>query len=139
MRFCLLRPEDVIYQWETLAALFENAVAQGRGELATSDIRQLVLSGRMFVFALVDANDTPVLAVTAEFQQYPRKVVLIVGFGAGDHAATHRERIWEVLTDFARRGGATAVQSFVQNPAMVRYHERFFGAERAYTVMERSL
>ena len=111
--------------------MLDAAVREGKGEVEVDDLRQLVLSGRMFIFA---TND---FALTCEFVIYPRKTVMIVGFGAGkvaDHPA-----FAQVLENFAKHGGASSIQTYCRNPAMVRYYKRFFDVEPLYAVLEKQL
>ena len=63
--------------WPRLRELLKPAMAFGQGEMEVDDILELALQGRMFVFANED------FAVTAEFVYYPRKTVMVVGYGAG--------------------------------------------------------
>ena len=129
--FRLLMPHEVISRWDHLVEMLRHAIDQGRGECNVDDVRKLVLSGRMFIFA--DDN----LAVTVEFTTYPQKTVMVVGFGAG--CVRHHQRIAETLRDFATRGGADAIQTYCKNPAMVRYYRRWFQLEPVYTVLETTL
>lgn len=138
MNIRLLHPDEVLRRWEDLRRLLALAVEQGRGELAVDDIRKLVLNGRMFLLGGFDDAGTLCLAVTAEVVVYPRKTVLLVGFGSGKTHDAHTGCMLAVR-DLARRAGADCIQTYCQNPAMVRYHQRFFGAQPAYTVMEMSL
>ena len=127
----LLRPEEVLYRWDELAPLLQRAVDQGRGEVEVEDIRALVLAGRMFLLA------TDECAVTCEFLTYPQKTVMVVGFGAGsfDHDA-----VIEAVTDLARRGGASSIQTYCRKPSMVRYFRKYFDdVAPAYPVLERKL
>ncbi len=103
----------------------------GNGELEVDDILARALEGRMFVCADDD------FAVTIEFIHYPRKVVMIIGFGGG--AVPDRERVAETLRAIALHAGATSVQTYCKNPAMVRYYRRWFGLKPLYTVLEKSL
>lgn len=137
MTFRLLRPDEVLTHWEVLRDLLDKAVHEGRGEVDVDDLRDLVLGGRMFIFAALE-DGSPVFALTAEFMLYPRKNVLLVGFGAGVVNSLLPE-VWSALSAFAARGGATTIQTYVKNPAMVRYHRRFFDAAPAYTVLEKQL
>ena len=119
-------------RWDQLAILLQPAVDLGRGEVEVDDIRSLVLAGRMFVLA------TEVYAVTAEFVIYPRKTVMVVGFGAGE--IHDPEEVQRVLEAFARNGGASAIQMYCRKGSMERYFARFFeGVAPAYTVLERKL
>jgi hypothetical protein len=130
--FKLLRPEEVIERWDALSALLEPATKLCQGEVELADIRSLVLSGRMFVFA----SDS--FAVTCEFTTYPRRTNMVVGFGAGkvrDHVF-----VANTLIEFAKKAGADAIQTYCQNPSMVNYYKRFFdGVEPVYTVLEKQL
>lgn len=137
MKLRLLHPDEVLQRWPTLQALLIPAVEQGRGELEVTDIRRKVLGGGMFLFGGFSGDD-PCFALTAEFVFYPRKTVLIVGFGAGDMGDSYDDCM-EVLAAFARQGGAETIQTYCKNPAMVRYHKKHFGAEVAYTVLEKTL
>jgi hypothetical protein len=62
---------------------------------------------------------------------------MVVGFGAG--CVRHHSHIAETLRDFAKRGGAAAIQTYCKNPAMVRYYRRWFKLEPVYTVLETTL
>lgn len=138
MEFRLLRPEEVVVHWEEIAPLLEKAVSYGNGELEVDDIRKLVLGGRMFVFGGFNEEKRLRLAVTTEFSTYPRKTVLVIGFGAGS-LGEHANEVFLTLADFARQGGATAMQTYCKNPAMVRLHQKYYDAETAYTVLEKQL
>ena len=138
MEFRLLRPEEVVVHWEEIAPLLEMAIAYGTGELEVDDIRRLVLGGRMFIFAGFNQEKHIKLAVTTEFNTYPRKTVLVLGFGAGQIGEFANE-IFLKVADFARQGGATAIQTFCKNPAMVRLHQRYYAPDVAYTVLEKQL
>ena len=89
MNIRLLHPDEVLRRWDELRYLLAFAVEQGRGELAVDDIRKLVLNGRMFVLGGFDDEGALCLAVTAEVVVYPRKTVLLVGFGAGKAHDAH--------------------------------------------------
>jgi len=129
--FKLLTPHEVLARWSSLRTLLANALATAKGELEVDDIRQLVLSGRMFIFA--DKN----FAVTCEFMFYPKKTAMLVGFGAGK--VPDRLRVEALLTEFAHRGGATSIQTYCSNPAMIRYYRRWFQMEPTYTLLEKQL
>lgn len=138
MEFRLLRPEEVVVHWEEIAPLLEKAVSYGNGELTVDDIRKLVLGGRMFIFAGFNAERRINLAVTTEFNVYPRKMVMVIGFGAGT-LGEHANDVFMKLADFAKQGGATALQTFCKNPAMVRLHQKYYDPDVAYTVLEKQL
>ena len=128
----LLRPEEVLYRWDELASLLQRAVDLGRGEVNVDDIRALVLGGRMFIFA------TDAFALTCEFITYPQKTVMVVGFGAGQ--VGDPAGVLQVLEEFARRGGASSIQSYCRKPSMVRYYRKYFDdVAPAYTVLEKKL
>lgn len=133
--FRLLRPEEVVGRWTVLRGHLIHAVEQGRGELEVDDLRKLVLAGRLFIFGGFSGGEA-VLAVTAEFVAYPRKTIMLLGFGAGS-SREQFAKCFEVLNAFAKSAGATVIQTYCQHPAMVRYHQRHFGADVAYTVMEK--
>lgn len=138
MEFRLLRPEEVVVHWEEIAPLLDKAVSYGNGELAVEDIRRLVLGGRMFIFAGFDSDKRINLAVTTEFNVYPRKMVMVIGFGAGT-LGEHANEVFLKIADFAKQGGATALQTFCKNPAMVRLHQKYYDPDVAYTVLEKQL
>lgn len=138
MEFRLLRPEEVVVHWEEIAPLLDKAVAYGSGELEVNDIRKLVLGGRMFIFGGFTEHKKLTIAATAEFNIYPRKTVLVIGFGAGE-IGEHANSMFLTVADFARQGGATSIQTFCKNPAMVRLHQRYYAPEVAYTVLEKKL
>ena len=129
--FRLLRPEELLDQWENLNRLLLPALDRSNGELLPDDIRDLVLSGRMFVFT--DGE----FAVTTEFVFYPRRTVMVAGFGAGK--VPDRAVVESVLTEFARRGGAVAIQTYCKDPAMLRYYRRWFHLTPTYTLLEKQL
>ncbi len=129
--FKLLRPEEVIARWDDLAKLLDQAVQMGNGELHVEDIRTLVLGGKMFIFA------DDVFALTCEFVVYPRKTVLVVGFGSG--TVRDRKSCVAAVEEFAIRGGASSLQTYCRNPGMVRYYKRFLDVDPLYTVLEKSL
>lgn len=129
--FKLLMPHEVLSRWEGLSSLLRAAVEQGNGECDVEDIPKLVCSGRMFVFA------SDQFALTAEFVHYPQKTSMVVGFGAGQ--VPERDDVAGVLTDFAKRGGATSISTYCKNPAMTRYYRRWFGLTPVYTVLEKPL
>lgn len=129
--FRLLRPEEVVSRWETLGKLLQPAIDRSNGELAVDDVRNLVLMGRMFIFA------TDKFAVTTEFMVYPKRTVMLVGFGAGK--VPDRDNVAAVLIDFAKRGGAEAIQTYCKDPAMERYYRRWFQLTPTYTLLEKQL
>lgn len=129
--FRLLRPEEVIDRWPELSRRLDAAVQEGKGEVEVDDLRQLVLSGRMFIFA------TDQFALTCEFVFYPRKTVMIVGFGAGK--VSDRLAFVQTIEDFARNAGASSIQTYCRNPAMVRYYKRFLDVDPLYAVLEKQL
>lgn len=126
--FKLLRPEEVIDRWCELSTLLNPAVDSSNGEVVTDDILRLVIGGRMFVFA--DEK----FALTCEFIVYPQKTVMVAGFGAGQVTEIHR--YIKTISEFAKRGGASAIQTYVRKPAMVRYYKRLLNIEPLYSVME---
>jgi len=128
--FKLLMPHEVITRWDDLSVLLADALAEGGGECAPDDIRSMVLAGRMFVFA----DDQ--FAATVEFVTYPRKTVMILGFGAGK--IRDLKVVDQVVRDFGRQAGASSIQTYCKNPAMVRYHRRF-NFEPVYAVLETTL
>ena len=130
--FRLLRPEEVMSDWPRLSALLSHAVDQCYGEVETDDIRKMVLAGLMFVFA----SDS--FALTCEFKTYPKKTIMVVGFGAGK--VSDRTHVLATLDNFAKVGGASSIRTYCKNPAMVRYYQRFFtDVSPIYTVLERPL
>lgn len=128
--FRLIPREELSACWPELRERLMPAVNAGRGELEVDDILDLALQGRMFVFA----DDA--LAVTVEFMHYPRKTVMLVGFGAGKVRDVRAVR--DTLEAAARHMDATSIQTYCQNPAMTRYYRRF-GMEPAYTLLEKTL
>ena len=130
-QFKLLRPEEVIERWPELSERLDHAVQKGNGEAKVEDILKLVLGGRMFIFA----DDK--FALTCEFVTYPQKTVMVAGFGAGEVEDLNGHI--EVLSDFARRGGASSIQTLVSNPAMVRYYKQKLNLEPRYTVLEKTI
>ena len=40
---------------------------------------------------------------------------------------------------FAKRGGASSIQTYVRDPSMVRYYKRLLDLEPLYAVLEKSL
>ena len=130
--FRLLRPEEVLARWPELSVRLSAAVERGHGECEVDDIRRAVLAGLMFVFA----DDQ--FALTCEFTNYPRKTVMVVGFGSGK--VTDRDHMLQTLDTFARTGGASSIRTFCREPSMVRYYQRFFtGVAPIYSVLERPL
>ena len=47
-------------------------------------------------------------------------MVMVAGFGAG-HVADHAD-VLRTLEAFARQAGASSIQTYCRNPAMVRHH-----------------
>lgn len=129
--FKLLRPEEVISNWQRLSSLLAAAVDKGNGELEVDDIKKLVIGGRMFIFADDD------FALTCEFVNYPRKTVMVAGFGSGK--VHDFNNVIEVIYGFARRGGASSIQTYVREPSMVRYYKRLLKIDPLYAVLEKSL
>ena len=129
--FRLIGQDELASQWERIAQLLSPAVEMGNGELVVADILDLALKGRMFIFS--DDN----FAVTVEFMYYPRKTVMIVCFGAGK--VTDRVKVSETLIKAAKLVGATSIQTYCKNPAMVRYYRRWFDLKPLYTVLEKTL
>ena len=129
--FRLLRPEEVLYQWDELAAVLAPAVLSCAGELVVDDLRDAILGGRMFAF--YDGS----FALVCHFEIHPRKVALAIDYGAG--VVTARSDIAEVLTAFGKSGGADTVRTYCRNPAMTRYYRRWFGLKPIYTVLEKPL
>lgn len=129
--FRLIPRAELSSRWEEISHLLAPAVEMGNGELEVDDILNRALEGRMFVFS--DGQ----FAVTAEFMHYPRKTVMVIGFGAGK--VPDRAYVAEVLTAAAKAGGAASIQTYCKNPAMVRYYRRWFHLDPVYTVLEKSL
>lgn len=129
--FRLIPRVELPSRWERLRDLLLPAVAMGNGELEADDILERAMEGRMFVFA----DDE--FAVTVEFINYPSKTVMVAGFGAGK--VPDRAHVAETLIAAARNVGATSIQTYCKNPAMVRYFRRWFGLTPLYTVLERPL
>lgn len=135
-RLTLLPPHEVIARWPLLRDILAPAVSEGHGELEVDDILKLATGGRMFVFALLDDEGAQLAGITVEFVDYPRHRAMVIGFGAGAGVARHAGHVAQVLREFAARAGAARLITYCKNPAMARFHERFFGGKRAYTVME---
>lgn len=129
--FKLLMPHEVIERWPQLRGFLAPAVEYAAGELEVDDIRSMVLAGQMFVFA----DDA--FAVTCRFMIYPKGTAMLIGFGGGK--VPNRDDVAEKLTTFAKKGGATRIETFCKNPAMSRYYRRWFGLTPTYTVLEKSL
>ena len=129
--FRLLRPEEVVERWSSLAQMLDCAVQQGNGEVEVNDLLKLVLGGRMFIFA----DDT--FALTCEFIIYPRKTVMLVGFGSGK--VRDRKACVEAVEEFARHAGASSLQTYCRHPGMVRYYKRFLNVDPLYAVLEKPL
>ena len=129
--FRLIPRVELPQRWQAIRRLLARAVAMGNGELEVDDILERALQGRMFVFA----DDA--FALTVEFIHYPRKTVMIVGFGAGK--VPERGQVAETLRAAARNQGASSIQTCCRNPAMVRYFDRWFGLKPLYTVLETPL
>lgn len=130
-QFKLLRPEEVIERWPELSERLDHAVQKGNGEAKVGDILKLVLGGRMFIFA----DDK--FALTCEFVTYPQKTVMVAGFGAGEVEDLNSHI--EVISDFARRGGASSIQTYVRDQAMVRYYKRLLDLDPLYAVLEKQI
>lgn len=131
MTFRLIPRAELEAEWPRLMGLLAPAVAMGNGELEVDDILGLAQQGRMFVFA----DDQ--FAVTAELTHYPKKTVMIIGFGAGK--VLSRSHVADTLIAAAKHLGATSVQTYCKNPAMARYYRRWFGLQPLYTVLEMPL
>jgi hypothetical protein len=129
--FRLIPRSELPSRWPRLAELLASAVAMGNGELVVDDILDRALEGRMFIFADDD------FAVTTEFIRYPRKTVMVVGFGAGK--VPDRKHVAATLTAAAKTVGAASIQTYCKNPAMARYYRRWFGLKPLYTVLETPL
>lgn len=138
MEFRLLRPEEVIDRWGELAPLLDKAIAYCGGEIEVEDIRKSILGGREFLFAGFDEQGNIDIAATVEFQLFPKKTVLLLGY-CGGKIGRMSEEYFEKIVDFAKRGGATALRTFCSNPAMVRLHQRYFSPKVAYTVLEKQI
>ena len=129
--FRLIHRSELPAMWPVLSELLKPAVEMGRGELVVDDILGRALEGRMFVFS--DGN----FALTTEFMHYPRKTVMIVGFGGGK--VPERNHVAEVLIAAAKVGGASSIQTYCKNPAMTLYYRRWFQLDPVYTVLEKQL
>ena len=129
--FRLVPRAELPSRWDRIAALLGPAVAMCNGELEADDILARALEGRMFVYADDD------FAVTLEFIRYPRKTVMVVGFGAGK--VPDRKLVEHTLVAAAAHFGASSIRTFCRNPAMVRYYRRWFGMQPTYTVLEKEL
>ena len=130
-QFKLLRPEEVIERWPVLSERLAHAVQKGNGELETDDILKLVLGGRMFIFA----DDQ--FALTCEFVTYPQKTVMVAGFGSGKVSDLNAHIA--VLAEFAKKAGASSIQTYVRDPAMVRYYKRLLDLDPLYAVLEKQI
>ena len=130
-QFRLIPRAELSDQWGRLREILQPAVAMGNGELEVDDILDRALEGRMFVFASDD------FAVTAELMHYPRKKILLIGFGAG--TVPNRKQVADTLLAAAKHLGASAIQTFCKNPAMVRYYRRWFHLEPLYTLLEKPI
>jgi hypothetical protein len=131
MIFRLIPRAELPDRWPELSKLLAPAVAMGNGELEVDDILTRALEGRMFVFS--DGQ----FALTCEFVDYPKKTVMVLGFGGGKTA--NHAHIIATMDAVAKQRGATAIQTYCKNPAMVRYHRRWFQLEPVYTVLEKQL
>lgn len=131
MTFRLIPRAELPECWERISKMLAPAVAMGNGELEVSDIYDLAMEGRMHVFS--DGK----FAITCEFLHYPRKTVMLLGFGGGK--VTNHELIAATLTSIGKLMNATSVQTYCKNPAMVRYYRRWFQLEPVYTVLEKQL
>lgn len=136
--FRLFRIDEVLARWGMIEPLLAPAVAEGNGEIELGDIRRLVIGGRMFLFCLEEEAGAT-FALTCELVVYPRKTVLLCGYGGGAGASVHRELIIERLREFAVRAGATAIQCYCKSPAAARLNAILFGAKPLYTLMECSV
>lgn len=130
-QFQLIPRATIESVWPALRKLFAPAVAMGDGEVLVDDILERVLDNRMFVFA----DDA--FAVAVEFIYYPRKTVMVIGFGAG--RIRDKKLVAETLRRSATALGAHSVRTYCKNPAMIRYFRRWFGLTPLYTVLEVSL
>lgn len=124
-------PHEVVERWPQLREFLASAVEYAGKELEVDDIRSMVLAGQMFVFA----DDA--FAVTTRFMIYPRATTMLIGFGGGK--VPDRGDVAEKLIAFAKKGGATRIETFCKNPAMTRYYRRWFGLTPTYTVLDKSL
>lgn len=126
--FRLIPRHELSSRWPRLAQLLTPAVSEGNGEVEIGDILTRALEGRMFIFADED------FAVTAEMVYYPQKTVMHIGFGGG--RVPERRHVAATLKAAARRLGATTIQTWCRNPAMIRYFRRWFGLKPLYIVLE---
>lgn len=137
MEFRLITPHELLDNWPTVSQLLQPAVAQANGEVALDDVRGLVLAGKMFICVGMDDGKF-VFATTLEFVHYPRKTILLVGFGAGGLGDNH-DACWDFVTQVAHKGGATAVQAYVKHPRVAAHLTEKFGVQPLYTVLERTV
>lgn len=133
--FRLIRIDEFLARWGEVKPLLEPAIAEGNGEIELDDVRRLVIGGRMFVFCL-EEDACATFALTCELVMYPRKTVLLCGYGGGAGASDHRDLIIERLREFAARAGATAIQCYCKSGAVARLNRILFGAKPLYTLME---
>ena len=81
--------------WPQVSALLERSLPYGRGEYEIDDIQAELAAGRLLAVARLDAG-TVRFVVICSLVIYPRKRVLYIQHGAGEHGAD--------LADTVRQG-----------------------------------
>ena len=136
MDFRLLYPHEVVEKWDALLPHVQRAVAQDIGERTAEDIRASVLSHKAFMFAGFEGGEVA-LACAAEFVVYPRTTKMVVTMASGE--LIDPDLIWQVVSKFAKSGGASAVQGYCRGEARVRHFSRVFDMTPQHTILERQL
>ena len=84
--------------WPQVSALLERSLPYGRGEYEIDDIRDELAAGRLLAVACIDAGVVR-FVVTCSLVVYPRKRVLYIQHGAGEHGADLADTVRRVARE----------------------------------------
>ena len=86
--------------WPQVSALLERSLPYGRGEYEIDDIQAELAAGRLLAVARLDAG-TVRFVVICSLVIYPRKRVLYIQHGAGEHGADLADTVRQVAKDLS--------------------------------------
>lgn len=128
---CLVKPIKswlVGHYWDFVCPFVESALEHANGELTGDDIREYLLTERMYLFVA----QRPLIcgAATCEVVQYARKRAIRVVTVAGENFDDWRKPLQEELVKWGRRIKADGIEAYVR-PGLVPQLEGL-GYRRVY-------
>ena len=133
-----LVPPLQVSQWVPgLKKYLEKSEAWTRGRAEAVDIVEFLLTGRMYLWVVVDDVMKPWGYVITEIKDYPKCKMLVIQYCAGEdnHMKYIEDEMYHALDNFAQDAGCAGIE-FFGRPGWGRYAKKY-GYEVKTVVFEK--